>query len=493
MHIGKEQSMRHVFLIGLITGALVLSSCLPTRKRQIQGNDPVATPEGLSEQRLSSNDPAFSPYVYEDTEVAFIAPKDQLFTSRMYLLDNAREQVRIQKLLLRGDESGYLLYEKLKSLKERGLKVEVIVDPLGNFALNDQRLFALMQRAGIVVYGFNSMFGNWLEKIRRYDHLGIFFSKENYRYHEKVMMIDSHLPDGMAIIGGANIGNEYFAVSPGEPKNNWTDIDVMLKGPIVQKIDALFDDNIRILKVKEGEGTSWDQILNAISRPERMIADMRTEYLDIYKSFEPYQPTFLPSKSLFLYSRPKIGEDNIHPKLISTIDNAKSEILIGNAYFVPEDDMIAAFKAAALRGVKITILSNSVETNDLPATSTMSRILYKQILENSPNIRVYEWGGDKVLGNGEGTMHAKMMLVDQQLAIIGSYNLDPRSHWLNSESVAVIDSAALTKRYRDLYLSWLRADMVTEIDYQKTLEFADPKDLLGYFRKLVAQLFRDQL
>jgi putative cardiolipin synthase len=115
--------------------------------------------------------------------------------------------------------------------------------------------------------------------------------------------------------------------------------------------------------------------------------------------------------------------------------------------------------AAARRGVEVTVITNSKATNDIPMVNDAGRIAYQPLME--AGVHVYEWHAER---HGEGTIHAKLAVFDEAVAIVGSYNLDPRSLALNSEDIVVIEDAALASELHGRVMETdLRfADEVTE-------------------------------
>jgi phosphatidylserine/phosphatidylglycerophosphate/cardiolipin synthase-like enzyme len=190
---------------------------------------------------------------------------------------------------------------------------------------------------------------------------------------------------------------------------------------------------------------------------------------------------------------------------LKLITSAKHELLIANAYFVPTPAIAAALMDAARRCVAIKLLTNSPETNDLPELSIVGRGYYRELLEinSSPEVRsceapdgglqIWEWVGQS--GNEPqrfGTMHSKFAVVDRRLSLVGSYNLDPRSERLNSETALVFEERQLAEKLA-------RAIVDQDLDYSRQITraeadgFADPDDAAYRLRKQLGELFEGQL
>jgi cardiolipin synthase len=170
----------------------------------------------------------------------------------------------------------------------------------------------------------------------------------------------------------------------------------------------------------------------------------------------------------FIRNRPRLGETWIDQAYRARIDAAQRSVVIFNAYVVPTPALKRALIAAARRGVEVTVVTNSKATNDIPIITDAGRLTYREMVD--AGVRIYEWHAERA---GEGTLHAKFAVFDSEVAIIGSYNLDPRSSGLNSEDVVVIEDARLASELhrRALEVDLQLADRVTP---EQARQWADP-------------------
>ena len=181
----------------------------------------------------------------------------------------------------------------------------------------------------------------------------------------------------------------------------------------------------------------------------------------------------------FIQNRPRYGETFIEESYQKIFSAAQNEILIVNAYFIPSKETIESLKNAAKNGAKVQIITNSPETNDLPQMAYASRYLYQDLLEvnsdptSKGSLEIFEWVGHKF---GEGTIHAKFAVIDRQIIIGGSYNLDPRSEKLNSETVLVIEHPELAGQLASFVKN---SDMlkVKAISINEAQTFHNPKNV----------------
>jgi putative cardiolipin synthase len=161
---------------------------------------------------------------------------------------------------------------------------------------------------------------------------------------------------------------------------------------------------------------------------------------------------------------------------------------------------------AAKRCVAVRLISNSPETNDLPEISLVGRGHYKDLLavndtsevaachNADKGLRIWEWVGQSATEaeRRQGTMHSKYAVIDGRRSLVGSYNLDPRSEKLNSESAMVFEQPELSGRLRDAFfyndLSYSR-----EVTAAQAAEFETPEDVVERFRKSIGHLFEQHL
>jgi putative cardiolipin synthase len=437
----------------------------------------------------------------EQSEAAIPWSGEDAFRARVASLRQARYSIRIQALIFRADESGLLIADLLKAKKKAGLRVRVIVDALSNLDWRTQWMYFDLKRHGIEVEGYEALYLQWLTaEVKSSDPL-----RANKRFHEKMWIVDAEAPERrLAIVGGMNIANEYFRVALSHT-NRWLDQDIILRGPAVKDITSAFDRNYEFFKrIKRDRpglfnpDNAWKLTRRVLARIKRFeIPTWRRKALDsaaITILAQSYQPIFQPISCRFLQSRPRLQESYISQAYLNLIARAKRTILIANAYFIPSRMVIDALQAAARRGVRVVILTNSPQTNDIRSVALVSRHIYADLLhvreqtkraedaQQKPGIAIYEWGGARF---GEGTLHAKFAVFDERAAIIGSHNLDPRSTRLNSESALALTDTALVQQLASHFLRELLPKS-RRISREQAVRFHHPKRIAKTFELLFA-------
>jgi phosphatidylserine/phosphatidylglycerophosphate/cardiolipin synthase-like enzyme len=448
-----------------------------------------------------------------ECEVAVLPGGEDSFATRMHLLASAKRTIRIQALIFTGDESGLRVAEVLKQKKQQGVDVRVIVDGVSNSQLQTQWMYFDLKQHGIEVEGYEAI------GMQILNELPIPFvpstDDPNKRYHEKAWIVDAGTPDAQAVMGGLNIANEYFRVDPANVKRYWRDQDVVVRGAVIADLTTMFDRNFtyfKKLKALRGGLTdaAWDATRAVMSTTgtRDLSFTQRDDLKQSVATLEARPPTtdFQHARCRLLQSRPRLHESYIQQAYLKLLDMAKQEVLIANAYFVPTPSIKLALQRAAMRCVRVVVLTNGPETSDTPGMSLLGRGHYADLLavnttaqvKACPNrdagMEIWEWRG-QAAGDAkqtQGLIHAKYAVVDRIVSLVGSYNLDPRSERLNSESAIVHENPKLTET---LARTFLDHDLVPSrrITAAEAARFEHPDAIMQRFKKEFAGLFEDHL
>ena len=421
--------------------------------------------------------------------IALLPNGEISFSLRIKTIMEADTSIRIQALTFKGDESGLYIAEILKYKKAQGLDVRVIVDALSNQDYQTKKMYFDLQQHGILVEGYEILGLEWLNEISMgSSDLPARFADPNKRFHEKMWIVDGETDHGIAIVGGLNIGNEYFRIDFSNPSRYWRDQDVIIRGTVVKDIVAVFDrNNAYFQDLKKSRGIAdadlyWDAtkgildelgnrdltkgLFNAFGKLKLIYdTDAHLKQRVAYMAELPFQPLYRPARCRFFQNRPRFDESYITQAYLKLIQDAKKEILIANAYFVATAPMIEAIKDAARRCVRVVIITNSPETNDLPDITIVGRSHYAELLEvnreaavkkcpdGTAGVEIWEWQGRKAetVERRQGTMHSKYAVFDGTVSLVGSFNLDPRSERLNSETVIICESKPLAGQLTDFF------------------------------------------
>jgi cardiolipin synthase C len=384
------------------------------------------------------------------------------FAARALLAHAAERTLDIQYYIWHGDMSGTLLFNDVRGAADRGVRVRLLLDDHGTSGI-DAILAALDSHPSIEVRLFNPFV---IRKPRALNYVFDFF-RVNRRMHNKSFTADNQV----TIIGGRNIGDEYFGATDGLL---YVDLDVMAVGPVVSEMSKDFDrywasassypvDRI-LSPVSPGEVAELAAAASLIERDPAAVTYMHAlrkssfvrELVEGRLPLEWATTRMIsddPAKGLGL-----APPEALFPhKLEEIIGEPEVEVDLVAPYFVPGTEGVDSFVAVAERGVRIRILSNSLEATDaVAAVHAFYAKRRKPLLERG--IRLYELRrlapavqaarNGRSSGSSSSSLHAKTFSVDRARVFIGSFHFDPRSAELNTELGFVIDSPALAKQIR---------------------------------------------
>jgi len=290
-------------------------------------------------------------------------------------IDNAQNTVALTTYIFQADQAGRRFVAALVRAHERGVKICVLVDAVGNL-YGFKPVSNLLRRRGVPVAVFNPARFSW--------RLAFF----NLRTHRKLLIIDGHT--GFA--GGMNIRKHHLEKPDGSRRVR--DTHFQLQGPIVTRMMHAFADDWVFSTGKELDEKTWMPPVPLTPKgiTARAIADGPDE----------------PNRKVAMI-------------LESALASARKHVLIISPYFLPDEALVSALKQAALRGVEIDILVP--EKNNLPLFGLSMLSGAQPLLEAGCNLYLSKPPFD----------HTKLVLVDNCWAFFGSSNWDARSLKLNFE------------------------------------------------------------
>jgi putative cardiolipin synthase len=387
----------------------------------------------------------------------------EAFVARVELARAAERTLDLQYYSFHADQTGIALLGELLAAADRGVRVRLLLDDV-NTSGQDAALAAIDSHPLLELRLFNP-FANrgarWLDGLTD-------FARVNRRMHNKAMTADSQV----AIVGGRNIGDEYFAA---RTDLGFGDFDVVALGPVVREVSATFDDYWNspqaypaaalLARPEEGELHGLRGRVEAHMQALRGTSYVRgLEESELLRSIADKKVELYWGRSSVIADAPaKVSlppeDDSTHaiPKLAKVLEAARSELLLISPYFVPGEWGTRWLADAVKRGVKVKILTNSFAATDVSAVHAGYAAYRKRLLqagvelyELKPTADLSRAGKRRLTGSSSSrsSLHAKTYMADQQTLFVGSLNLDPRSARLNTEMGVVIDSAALCTMLR---------------------------------------------
>ncbi|MFO1069225.1 MAG: phospholipase D family protein [Geminicoccaceae bacterium] len=357
---------------------------------------------------------------------------------RMALADAAVRSLDLQYYVWWADRSGTALLARARAAADRGVRVRLLLDDLTTVladastpVVRDAAFAALAAHPNIAVRLFNcwhsrSRLGRLLELLARTDQL-------NHRMHNKVLVADNRA----AVLGGRNIGDEYFGRSE---DFNFLDLDVLGIGPVARQASAVFD-------------MYWNSDL--VVPPEALgivpgPAGAATPAAPAGPAPAPLAglPALLPGASVVYGDAPDPdgSAQHVSRAVREMIGRAQREVLIVNAYVIPDAAFVGSLRALVARGVRVRLLTNSLASHDVPAVNSHYKPWRKPLLE--AGVELFELRADAALkaelvdappdSAAFIGLHSKAVVIDRNRVFVGSMNLDPRSRRLNTEMGTVI-------------------------------------------------------
>jgi cardiolipin synthase C len=385
------------------------------------------------------------------------------FLARIVLAETADRTLDLQYYIWHDDLTGRSLAKALLDAADRGVRVRILLDDLGTSA-DDQVLLAIDSHPNVEIRLFNPVAERTFKKLGS----AFEFSRVNRRMHNKSMISD----DQAAILGGRNIGDEYFGASSDVA---FSDIDVLLHGPVVSDASKVFDtfwnsDEVYPIDLLLGKKAPLGAIdayrvkLAGITSAQQNSPYAEEAKARLQQVLQTDDFEFSWGHAALLYDDPsKITRSPNDPqghlltKFKALNVEPQHDVLIISPYFVPGEEGMAWIKSLDARGVDVTVLTNSLAATDVAAVHAGYQRYRKDLLD--AGVHLFELrpvaadDGEKtkktLLGSSKASLHAKTYVFDKTSVFIGSMNLDPRSLTLNTEMGVYCESAPLAAQVVD--------------------------------------------
>ncbi|MES2837785.1 MAG: phospholipase D family protein [Bacteroidota bacterium] len=430
-------------------------------------------------------------YVLEDGGNSMIA--------RAWLSEYAEKTIDVQYFIFSTDNVGLIACDYLVRAANRGIKVRILVDDIMVDAEpHDILTMDSHENIEIKIYNPGTNIGkNILQKIGK---LKTDFRGANQRMHNKTFIVD----EKVVITGGRNIADEYFDY---DHEYNFRDRDILLLGKTVKTVQTSFNDywnssyciNIADLvkdkSINNLDTSRFKRLHQYACNPENFWPQVREKITNIPFIFNELQEqgkiiwtdsvsfvADIPGKNDG--TKGLSGGGVCTSALIDLVKNAKNSIEIQSPYLITTELGKKLFEDAIKRGVKIRILTNSLaSTDNLEAFSGYKRDREKLL---KTGVRIFEFKPDakerfKIMTGELQTkinyapifgLHAKTMVIDNEIIVIGTFNLDPRSANLNTECLTIVKSKEITKGV----LEGIETEFLPENSWETTLLWNPDKE-----------------
>ncbi len=405
--------------------------------------------------------------------IRLLSSGDEALASLLALADRAERTLDLQYYIVHQDESTRLIMNHVLMAADRGVRVRLLVDDL-NTAGEDQGLLRLERHVNVDVRVFNPFAGGRFATWTRFLVSAYDIVRINHRMHDKLFVADNTI----AITGGRNLGDQYFTR---DKYSNFIDLDVVAAGPVVPRLSASFDAfwNSRYaypIGSVADPAESEEPRGAPVDRPFDPDADWLARELDAGSLRLDWVPAAVladgPAK---IASDPSTGDEvTIANNVAALMRSASRELIVISAYFVPGKEGVQLMRELVERGVKIRILTNSLASTDSPLVHNGYARYRVALLKLGVDLHeVRPRLGQKrrrfhPFRGSNASLHAKALVIDQEVVFIGSMNMDARSRHINSELGLVIRSADIARQ-----VSGLLDDVSADGSYTLALDAQD--------------------
>jgi putative cardiolipin synthase len=496
-------------LLPLLVIALVVGGCIKKYQVVPPPTDPVPAPTTLYEAWDQLNG------LVTPARVTLLSHNPEAWAARWEMLANAQKSINASYFILEPDSFGLAFLGLLLDKARQGVKVRLLIDGRGTTALTLDRherdfMQELAAAGDVEVLVYNPPTNNLMKSLVTIKAASVVAST-----HTKIVTVDGE----RAIIGGRNITGRYFTDHL-DDAGAWEDADILIEGKrAVAAVQKVFDEEV----ATRGTGYIAPDRINRRERDNEMLlfrhamelwmkapglhVDDARVLLDHDKAREQaaielaeaasFRLETLPTpqerkhleehlrelvafprlrgqlprvkrhgyaQPLQILSKPSsVGEtyDSLNPGLAALIASAEDEIVIHSAYFILSEQLVQMFEGASKRGVRIVVLTNGPTTSDNSIAQALFAKYWYHAARRLPTMRLF------VL-NGSSSLHAKRLVVDDELSVVGTYNFDPLSHAFNSELVGVVWDKQFAALNKAEMLSRLLRDDVVEYRLAKS-------------------------
>jgi len=387
--------------------------------------------------------------------------------ARLALIENATTSLDLQYYLVADDPTGRILLRALRDAALRGVRVRLLVDDLYTVDL-DHLLLGLASTPNVEVRLFNPFVSARESSLGRLLALARDFKRLNHRMHNKLFVADG----AVGIVGGRNLADEYFLRGA---RGNFIDFDLLVAGPVVPELGHWFD-----LYWNSPYVYPAADIARAAGRPSQTPQELRARFdgatandpapapvsdEDLFGSpplrrllAEGRLPLMVAESHAYADSPDKIDpehhsfatSDTLTHRFLLELSDAKREIDLFSPYFIPGDEALQRIRKLREHGVQMRVVTNSLAVSDEPLVNI--RLERHQVELLKMGVDLFELSSNRLkldrtlqslLGSSTGRLHAKLGILDREVVMVGSMNLDPRSASINTEIGVRVSSGRL--------------------------------------------------
>lgn len=368
-------------------------------------------------------------------DVRLIDTPQELFDETLALIDGAEDSLLLEFFIWWCGGRVDAVEEALIRAAKRGVACRVLVDAVGSRDFIRSRNVERLRAAGVRVTTALPPRLLRTPLLRRVDH----------RNHRKLIIVD----DGVALVGSMNMADpDCFKTDAGV--GPWVDLAAVVRGPVVEALSLLA---IRDWETEDGEDTT--ALRESLSRRgPSVVGEMPVQVVP---------------------SGPGYGGAQLQSLVLAAIYEARERLVLTTPYFVPDQAVLTALQTAARCGAEVTLIVPV--QGDSKLAHFAGRAFFIDLLE--AGVRIAEYHG--------GLLHTKCMVVDDEVAMFGTANIDPRSFWLNFELTMMIYDNRATQALFERQQGYLEDSTFIELEEWRN------RSLPARIASNIAQLFSPML
>ena len=392
------------------------------------------------------------------------------FVIRSAFARMATKTIDLQTYIYSNDFSSKVLIGELKNAADRGVKIRILLDDYGTKS-DIVDVMLLNQHPNIEVKVFNTVANR--SKLLYYPQFLTDFNRLNSRMHNKLFIVDNIA----YITGGRNVGSNYFYP---ETASNFSDTDVLFIGDMTHYATDSFNEYWNHHLSIPASVFPKAKSKKALKKLEKSFAEIETrsaESIKIYNNIiDMAQQEFKNKKMDFSWGRGKFLADppekvemsmdekeqyrgNIVRALKHLWGRTKDSVYMSAAYFVPGQGGLEHMLREENSGVHMTIVTNSLASTNAPTVYAKWEKYRTQLIKSGAEVYEFMVSAENLRGKEHdrerkqssfSVLHSKTMVFDDNISWIGSFNLDPRSAYYNTENVAIFESRDFADKLREM-------------------------------------------
>lgn len=366
-------------------------------------------------------------FLTTNNDIEIITDGEEKFNKLFEDIKNAKYNIHIQYYIIKKDTLGNKLFDLLIQKLNEGVKVYLLYDDIGSRTLNKFTLRKLISAGAKTKSFFKAK-------------LSLINLRMNYRNHRKIVIIDNKI----AYTGGFNIGDEYIGLN--KEMGNWRDTHLRITGEAVALLNYRFIDD-------------WNSQVSKKNKSELLSLEDSYIITSQSKSYIPIQ---------IVTSGPDEEIDQIKYAYLNMINRAKNFIFIQSPYFIIDESVMDALRIAIFSGIDVRIM--------IPDRADHLFVRWG----NYANVGKLIEAGAKVYEYSNGFLHAKTIIIDDEVTSIGTANFDNRSFKLNFEINTFIYDKIQARKFKHIFLRDIEnSHELTKERYRNRSNFTKLKEALA--------------